>query len=255
MRRAPAAEGHSTPKGPWVPDGDGGQQPLVVTYSGGRSMDELTLLANALMALDDKLAACMKCGVLSGRFVPCISAKRVIEGDLTRGKLALARKPWPTVSSRTRRRSTKSSIAVPPVRLLSGELPFGRENDRTFSLRRGPSWRPIRASRPSRRPHSGRCSPIRGCSASLLQLERAVPRTWPSSRTRPSAQSTHVLRTAVEAHASATATCSQAGRQSLCTARSATVNYAHGQKPHAKWPSSPAALGDKILHQRLRSLP
>ena len=25
-------------------------------------MDELTLLANALMALDDKLAACMKCG-------------------------------------------------------------------------------------------------------------------------------------------------------------------------------------------------
>ena len=26
-------------------------------------MDELTLLANALMALDDKLAACMKCGM------------------------------------------------------------------------------------------------------------------------------------------------------------------------------------------------
>ena len=25
-------------------------------------MDELTQLANALMALDDKLAACMKCG-------------------------------------------------------------------------------------------------------------------------------------------------------------------------------------------------
>ena len=53
-------------------------------------MDELTQLANALMALDDKLAACMKCGFCQA-FCP-----------------------------------------MPPLRLVPGKLPFGRENDRHF---------------------------------------------------------------------------------------------------------------------------
>ena len=47
-------------------------------------MDELTQLANALMALDDKLAACMKCGFCQA-FCPMYMTTR-IEGDLTRGK-------------------------------------------------------------------------------------------------------------------------------------------------------------------------
>ena len=51
------------------------------------SMDELTQLANALMALDDKLAACMKCGFCQA-FCPMYMTTR-IEGDLTRGKIAL----------------------------------------------------------------------------------------------------------------------------------------------------------------------
>ena len=50
-------------------------------------MDELTQLANALMALDDKLAACMKCGFCQA-FCPMYMTTR-IEGDLTRGKIAL----------------------------------------------------------------------------------------------------------------------------------------------------------------------
>lgn len=50
-------------------------------------MDELTQLANALMALDDKLAACMKCGFCQA-FCPMYLTTR-IEGDLTRGKIAL----------------------------------------------------------------------------------------------------------------------------------------------------------------------
>ena len=44
-------------------------------------MDELTQLANALMALDDKLAACMKCGFCQA-FCPMYMTTR-IEGDLT----------------------------------------------------------------------------------------------------------------------------------------------------------------------------
>lgn len=50
-------------------------------------MDELTQLANALMALDDKLAACMKCGFCQA-FCPMYMTTK-IEGDLTRGKIAL----------------------------------------------------------------------------------------------------------------------------------------------------------------------
>ena len=49
-------------------------------------MDELTQLANALMALDDKLAACMKCGFCQA-FCPMYMTTR-IEGDLTRGKIS-----------------------------------------------------------------------------------------------------------------------------------------------------------------------
>ena len=39
-------------------------------------MDELTQLANALMALDDKLAACMKCGFCQA-FCPMYMTTRI----------------------------------------------------------------------------------------------------------------------------------------------------------------------------------
>lgn len=85
-------------------------------------MDELTLLANALMALDDKLAACMKCGMCQS--VCPVFGETMMEADVTRGKLTLLEN-WLTVSLRTRTRSTKTQ-SLPPVRLLSGELPFRR---------------------------------------------------------------------------------------------------------------------------------
>ena len=50
-------------------------------------MDELTLLANALMALDDKLAACMKCGMCQS--VCPVFGETLMEADVTRGKLTL----------------------------------------------------------------------------------------------------------------------------------------------------------------------
>ena len=50
-------------------------------------MDELTLLANALMALDDKLAACMKCGMCQS--VCPVFGETMMEADVARGKLAL----------------------------------------------------------------------------------------------------------------------------------------------------------------------
>ena len=83
-------------------------------------MDELTQLANALMALDDKLAACMKCGFCQA-FCPMYMTTR-IEGDLTRGKIA-HRRP---------RGRERKAVAVPPLRLVPGKLPLGRENDRHF---------------------------------------------------------------------------------------------------------------------------
>ena len=59
-------------------------------------MDELTLLANALMALDDKLAACMKCGMCQS--VCPVFGETMMEADVTRGKLTLlenlAQKHW-----------------------------------------------------------------------------------------------------------------------------------------------------------------
>ena len=86
-------------------------------------MDELTQLANALMALDDKLAACMKCGFCQA-FCPMYMTTR-IEGDLTRGKIAL-------VENLAHRIIEDPEAAVPPLRLVPGKLPFGRENDRHF---------------------------------------------------------------------------------------------------------------------------
>lgn len=53
-------------------------------------MDELTLLANALMALDDKLAACMKCGMCQS--VCPVFGETMMEADVTRGKLTLLEK-------------------------------------------------------------------------------------------------------------------------------------------------------------------
>ena len=50
-------------------------------------MDELTLLANALIALDDKLAACMKCGMCQS--VCPVFGETLMEADVTRGKLTL----------------------------------------------------------------------------------------------------------------------------------------------------------------------
>ena len=50
-------------------------------------MDELTLLANALMALDDKLAACMKCGMCQS--VCPVFGETCMEADVTRGKITL----------------------------------------------------------------------------------------------------------------------------------------------------------------------
>lgn len=50
-------------------------------------MDDLNLLANALMALDDKLAACMKCGMCQ---VVCpVYGETLMEADVTRGKITL----------------------------------------------------------------------------------------------------------------------------------------------------------------------
>lgn len=78
-------------------------------------MDELTQLANALMALDDKLAACMKCGFCQA-FCPMYMTTR-IEGDLTRGKIALVENHCPSYHRRPRGRERKA-VAVPPLRLV-----------------------------------------------------------------------------------------------------------------------------------------
>ena len=50
-------------------------------------MDELNLLANALMALDDKLSACMKCGMCQS--VCPVFGETLLEADVTRGKITL----------------------------------------------------------------------------------------------------------------------------------------------------------------------
>lgn len=50
-------------------------------------MDDLNLLANALMALDDKLAACMKCGLCQA--VCPVYGSTLMEADVTRGKISL----------------------------------------------------------------------------------------------------------------------------------------------------------------------
>lgn len=50
-------------------------------------MDDLTLLANALMALDDRLASCMKCGMCQE--VCPVYGETMMEADVTRGKIAL----------------------------------------------------------------------------------------------------------------------------------------------------------------------
>ena len=103
-------------------------------------MDELTQLANALMSLDDKLAACMKCGFCQA-FCPMYMTTR-IEGDLTRGKIALV-----------------ENLAH---RII--EDPEAVNEKLSRSLRRGLLWRHIWGFRPSRRPRFGCCSPIRACS-------------------------------------------------------------------------------------------
>lgn len=53
----------------------------------GWSMNDLTRLANSLMALDDKLVSCMKCGFCQA-FCPVFDETGE-EGDVTRGKIAL----------------------------------------------------------------------------------------------------------------------------------------------------------------------
>lgn len=50
-------------------------------------MDDLNLLTKALMALDDKLAACMKCGLCQA--VCPVYGATLMEADVTRGKIAL----------------------------------------------------------------------------------------------------------------------------------------------------------------------
>ena len=87
-------------------------------------MDELTQLANALMALDDKLAACMKCGFCQA-FCPMYMTTR-IEGDLTRGKIALVENLAHRIIEDPEAVNEKLS------RLVPGKLPLGRENDRHF---------------------------------------------------------------------------------------------------------------------------
>lgn len=50
-------------------------------------MDDLNLLSKALMSLDDKLAACMKCGMCQA--VCPVYGTTLMEADVTRGKIAL----------------------------------------------------------------------------------------------------------------------------------------------------------------------
>ena len=54
-------------------------------------MNDLTRLANSLMALDDKLVSCMKCGFCQA-FCPVFDETGE-EGDVTRGKIASLQKP------------------------------------------------------------------------------------------------------------------------------------------------------------------
>ena len=50
-------------------------------------MDDLQLITKALMALDDKLVTCMRCGLCQA--VCPVFGETLMEGDVTRGKLAL----------------------------------------------------------------------------------------------------------------------------------------------------------------------
>lgn len=92
-------------------------------------MDELTQLANALMALDDKLAALHEVRVLSGvlSHVYDDAYRRRPHPREDRS----CRKPCPSYHRRPRGRERKA-VAVPPLRLVPGKLPLGRENDRHF---------------------------------------------------------------------------------------------------------------------------
>ena len=82
-------------------------------------MDELTLLANALMALDDKLAACMKCGMCQS--VCPVFGETMMEADVTRGKLTLLEKLAHRLIEDPDAVNEKLNRC-----LLSGELPFRR---------------------------------------------------------------------------------------------------------------------------------
>ena len=56
-------------------------------------MSDLKKLAKRLMTLDDRIIACMKCGMCQA-VCPMFGAT-MMEADVARGKLALVR-PWPT---------------------------------------------------------------------------------------------------------------------------------------------------------------
>ena len=125
-------------------------------------MDELTLLANALMALDDKLAACMKCGMCQS--VCPVFGETMMEADVTRGKLTLLEKLAHRLiedPDAVNENSIVASCAAPVRRTALPAFPFWKS-----SWRPAPSLRPIKAFRPSRRPSSVPCCRIRNCSVS-----------------------------------------------------------------------------------------
>ena len=120
-------------------------------------MDELTLLANALMALDDKLAACMKCGMCQS--VCPVFGETMMEADVTRGKLTLLEKLAHRLIEDPDAVNEKLNRCLRRTALPA--FPFWKS-----SWRPAPSLRPIKAFRPSRRPSSVPCCRIRNCSVS-----------------------------------------------------------------------------------------
>ena len=209
-------------------------------------MDELTLLANALMALDDKLAACMKCGMCQS--VCPVFGETMMEADVTRGKLTLLEKLAHRLiedPDAVNENSIVASCAAPVRRTALPAFPFWKS-----SWRPAPSLRPIKAFRPLKKAIFRTLLPNPKLFGFLLKI--GAPFQGLAMRDDNNAQGT--------------ATCSPLLRPFLgerhmqplakqtLSAKIGAVNSPPG-KAAARWPSSPRLHGRQDLHQRFRSLP
>ena len=206
-------------------------------------MDELTLLANALMALDDKLAACMKCGMCQS--VCPVFGETMMEADVTRGKLTLLEKLAHRLiedPDAVNENSIVASCAAPVRRTVLPAFPFWKS-----SWRPAPLLWPIKAFRPQEGhlPH-----PVAESETVRLPAEdrRSVPRAG-HARRQQRAGHRHVFPAAAPV-------LGERHMQPLAKQTSAKIGAVN---PRREKPLQggllPRLHGRQDLHQRFRSLP